>query len=588
MEILIINCGSSSIKSAIINSESGHRQADIRIEGIDDARQTLRINGIASNVNKIINYDTALIQIFIELKQLAKKISAVGHRVVHGGEHFVRPTLIDDNIVAAIDELIPLAPLHNSASLAGIRSARQFLPDLPHVAVFDTAFHSTLPARARAYALPREIVAALGIRRYGFHGISHEYVALCAARYLETDLRELRIITCHLGNGCSMAAIENGRSVETSMGMTPLEGLVMGSRSGDVDPGVLVQLVRERELSAEELDQMLNHESGLLGMTGLNNMREIEERAARGDEQARLAIHVFTHRIRKYLGAYAAVMGGVDAIIFTGGIGENSPMIRHRVTQRLDFLGTCIDEDQNRKVRVGSDCPVVEFSMPNSRSRLLVVATDEECLIAQRVAHVPIAVSARHVHLTEKTIEVLFGKGHQLSVEHALSQPGLYTAKETVTLVGPKGSIDHIRVIGPPRSRDQVEISRTDEFYLGIDAPVRGSGDIENTPGITLEGPNGHVNLTKGVICALRHIHMTPQDAESWGLHDGDVVDVTIEGGHREIEFSEILIRINPGFRLEMHLDTDEAHVAGLDTGDTGVLVGVSQKAVLAMRKLSG
>lgn len=598
MKILAINCGSSSVKSAIVDAETGRRHTDIRIDGIAEREPVLRADGAVSGMPGCPDHDAALDRIMTELRPIAGDVGGVGHRVVHGGERFVQPTLIDDDVDAAIEALTPLAPLHNAACLAGIRSARRLLPGLPHVAVFDTAFHSTLPARARAYALPRKIAETLQIRRYGFHGISHEYAALCAARFLDLDLRELRIVTCHLGNGCSLAAVEYGRSIETSMGMTPLEGLVMGTRSGDIDPGVVVQVAREGNLSADDLDRLLNRESGLLGMTGTNDMHEIEERAARGDETSRLAIHVFTHRVRKYLGAYAAVMGGVDAIVFTGGIGENSALIRHRVAQRLDFLGARLDEDRNREIDSGK--PVAEFSTPYSRTRLLVVATDEERLIAQRTAQVirerhklrpgrrvPIAVSARHVHLSPETIDTLFGAGHELNVDCELSQPGQYAAAETVTLVGPKRSIDGVRVIGPPRAYDQVEIARTDEFYLGLDAPVRASGDIENTPGITLAGPKGTVTLEKGVICAWRHIHMTPEDAGSWNVRDGDVVDVSIDGGHRDLHFSSVLIRVSPDYRLEMHVDTDEANAAELDTGDDGVLVNVGERAELATRKLS-
>lgn len=599
MNILVINCGSSSIKTTIIDAATGVRSAEIRIDGVGEADCTLHIGRLVSALPAHLDHDAALARIFTELEQFELPIDGVGHRIAHGGERFSQPTVIDTEIEAAIEALVPLAPLHNPACLAGIRAARRLLPEILQVAVFDTAFHSTLPNRARAYALPKKVVDELGIRRYGFHGISHEYVAQRAAEYLGADLRKLRLISCHLGNGCSVTAIEYGRSVETSMGMTPLEGLVMGTRSGDIDPGVSVQLLREHKLSVDELDQLLNRNSGLLGMTGVNDMQEIEDRAAQGCESARLAIQVFTHRLRKYIGAYAAVMGGVDAIMFTGGIGEHSALIRHRVAQRLDFLGARIDENHNRNVRLGENCQVAEFSTSDSQVRLLVVAADEEQQIAKRTAQaidhsresrrsqrIPIAVSVRHVHLTESSIETLFGIGHELTVAHPLSQPGQYAAEETVTLRGPKHSIEHVRVLGPPRSEDQVEISRTDEFTLGIDAPVRASGDTQNSPGIALIGPEGTVDLTTGVICAWRHIHMEPHDAESRGLQDGDVVDVAIDGGDRDLQFGDVLIRVRPDYRLEMHLDTDEANAAGLNTGDDGALVAVKAQAVLVARKL--
>jgi acetate kinase len=334
------------------------------------------------------------------------------------------------------------------------------------------------------------------------------------------------------------------------------------------------------------LERLLSRNSGLLGMTGTSDMREIEERAANGDEAARMAMHVFTHRIRKYVGAYASVMGGVDAITFTGGIGEGSAIVRHRVAQRLDYLGAQIDEDRNRDCRVGLSNPVAEFSSSTSRTKLLVVATDEERSLAEQAGRVlnasqqpsgerrvPIAVSARHVHLTQATIAALFGKDHQLTPAKPLSQPGQFAARETVTLIGPKKTIEGVRVLGPPRDRDQVELSRTDEFHLGIDAPVRVSGDLDNTPGITVAGPQGRVNLPNGVICAQRHIHMTLETAQRWGLKDRDIVEVSIDSCNRDIEFRDVIVRATPKSSLEMHIDTDEANASGITTGDSGLVV---------------
>lgn len=598
MNILVINCGSSSIKWAMVDSVTGQHSMNAQLEGIGEPRAALHVGDKIVELPACPDHETALRHMLLQLENAAVEFAAIGHRVVHGGEQFVQPTQIDDTVCKAIAELASLAPLHNAASLAGIVATRQQFPQLPQVAVFDTAFHATLPPRARAYALPAQISTQLGIRRYGFHGISHESVSRQAAHFLGTDLRQLRLISCHLGNGCSVTAIENGRSVETSMGMTPLEGLVMGSRSGDLDPGIIIRLLRELDLSADSLEYMLNHESGLLGMAGSKDMRVIEDRAAAGDEPARLAIHAFTHRLRKYIGAYAAVMGGVDAIVFTGGIGQNSAMIRQRSAQRLEFLGAQLDEDLNRDARVQLDNPVADISLAHARTRLLVVATDEERLIAERTAQtikaetvkaqvdepnqskhsikiVPIAISARHVHLTEETIAALFGPGYQLTVMKELSQPGQFAAHETVTLVGPRHSIEDVRVLGPPRKVDQVEIARSDEFYLGLDAPVRLSGDLQNTPGITLTGPQGKVQLSRGVICAKRHLHMTPQDALSWGVAHGDSLAIAIDSDGRGLVFRDVLVRVSDSFRLEMHIDTDEANAAELNSGDDGVLVSI-------------
>ena len=582
MNILVINCGSSSIKLAVIDADSGERGAEALLE-------------------RVVDHHQALTEALPELiGGLSAPISGVGHRVVHGGDRFSDAARVDDAVEAAIQALIPLAPLHNPANLAGVRAARGLLPDVPHVAVFDTAFHATLPSRARAYALPAELVERHGVRRYGFHGTSHGYVAEAAAAHLGEDVRDLRIITCHLGNGASVAAVEYGRSVETSMGMTPLEGLVMGTRSGDVDPGALLYIARAEGMDLDDLDRMLNKESGLKGLSGVgNDVRDIEERAAAGDERCRLALHVFAHRVRKYVGAYAAVMGGADAVVFTGGIGENSALIRHRVAQRLEYMGARLDEDANRGAKVGAGGPgVVAISHAHSRCTLLVAATDEQLAIAREAAalvrkqdkvsrelSIPVAVSARHIHLTSAAVARLFGEGHQLTPYRPLSQPGQYACEEKLTIVGPKRQIEGVRVLGPPRPKCQIEISRTDEFFLGLDAPVRASGDVANTPGVTLVGPAGTLTLEDGVICAWRHIHMTPADAEAFGVEDKDVVEVAIDSEARDLVFGDVLVRVSPRYALELHIDTDEANAAEIRPGTAGSLVSTSATARLRRRR---
>jgi acetate kinase len=518
--------------------------------------------------------------------------------VVHGGERFADTTRIDQQVEDAIRDLIPMAPLHNPANLMGIIAARKVLPELTHVAVFDTAFHATLPARARAYAIDVELAHKHGIRRYGFHGTSHAFVAKRAADFLGTDLANLRIITCHLGNGASICAVEYGRSVETSMGMTPLEGLVMGTRSGDIDAGVLFMLMRKEGLSVDQLDDLLNRKSGLKGLSGVgNDMRDIEERAGAGDERCRTAIHVYAHRVRKYIGAYAAMMGGADAIVFTAGIGENSAYIRHRVARRLEFLGAHLDEERNRAAQVNHQHPVAQISTETSRAHLLVVATDEQHASAQETAQVvggrdlvagertiPVAVSARHIHLNQDTINVLFGPGHELTRRSDLSQPGQYACEETLDVVGPKRTLNGVRVLGPARPKNQVEISRTDEFFLGIDAPVRNSGDTKGSAAVSLVGPKGTVHLEEGVICARRHIHMRPDDAKYFGVADKDVVEVSIDSEGRDLIFGDVLVRVSAEFATEMHLDTDEANAAELTPGTDGLLMATDGKVRLTRR----
>jgi acetate kinase len=467
-----------------------------------------------------------------------------------------------------------------------LRAAQQVFPTIPQVAVFDTAFHKTLPGRAREYALPRELSRAHGLYRVGFHGISHAHVLQATAESLRAAPTQLRLVSCHLGNGASVAAIEWGRSVETSMGMTPLEGLVMGTRSGDLDAGIAIRLLQAGGFDAARLDQLLNAESGLLGLCGTSDFAVIERRAAAGDEDCRRAIAIYAHRVRKYIGAYAAVMGGLDAIAFTGGVGENSALTRHRVCRNLEFLGASLDEDRNRDARVTAERPTIEIAAEESRVRILVIRADEEGQLAREAAAlltrrpaasvaltIPVAVSARHAHLSAGTLERLFGVGYRLHKHADLSQLGQYSAEETVTLIGPRGRVERVRVMGPPRSADQIEISRSDEFVLGVDAPVRLSGDLTGTPGITLEGPLGRVTIEHGLICARRHIHMSPPEAERLGVRDGQIVQVRIDSEGRDLTFADVIVRTAEDFRLELHLDTDEANAAGLTESVRATLV---------------
>lgn len=501
MNILVLNVGSSSIKTTIINTVNGEKLIEVKTTGILTNPQ-IKI----SNSDKVIEVEkghgASLNAIFEVYKNLEVTFEAVAHRIVHGGDKFKRTTLLNGEVIKQLEQINHLAPLHNPNNLMGVEVAKKILKDLPHYGVFDTAFHATLPSRAIHYAISENWRNELGVRRYGFHGMSHQYVAKQAAKILKEDIKNLKIITCHLGNGCSITAVEYGRSVETSMGFTPLEGLVMGTRSGDIDAGIINYVAKAEGLSIQEVEDKLNKESGLKGLSGLtNDMQTIIQKASEGDENCRLAIHVFSHRLRKYIGAYTAVMGGVDAIVFTGGIGENSAYIRHRVCQRLDYLGARIDEDENRDF---ANTEGFIFSDETSRVKLLAIPTNEELEMANEACKVhkelykvnqkltiPVAVSARHVHLTQDAVELLFGKGHQLTPYKPLSQPGQFACEERVTLVGPKNKIERVRILGPVRSKNQVEISRTDEFFLGIDAPIRASGHVEGSPGIHLIGDKG-------------------------------------------------------------------------------------------------
>jgi len=312
-------------------------------------------------------------------------IDAVGHRVVHGGERFTESVRIDEKVIEAVEACVPLAPLHNPPNLVGIRAAMELMPRVPHVAVFDTAFHQTLGPHAFLYAIPYRLYEEHGIRRYGFHGTSHRYVTLAAAEMLGRPVDEVNLITCHLGNGCSVTAVRAGRSADTSMGLTPLEGLVMGTRSGDLDPAVVFHLARTLGMGVDEIDALLNRESGLLGVSGVSNdMREVVAASTQGDRRAELAIDIFCRRLRKYIGAYTAVPGRVDALVFTGGIGENSALVRERTCRGLEALGYALDTSSNASDARGPR----DLATAESEKRILVIPTDEEAMIARDTARI--------------------------------------------------------------------------------------------------------------------------------------------------------------------------------------------------------
>jgi acetate kinase len=383
-QVLVVNSGSSSIKYQLIETDGPTRLARGLVERIGAATATARHGHLAGDAwaevrdtAPVADHDDGLRTIVTALDDagLAAGMTAVGHRVVHGGDRFIAPTLIDDGVVDGIRAQIPLAPLHNPANLAGIEVARSLWPDVPQVAVFDTAFHATLPAHAYRYAVPDSWYTHHRVRRYGFHGTSHAFVSRRVAEILDQPLAQLRLITAHLGNGASMAAVAGGRSVDTSMGLTPLEGLVMGTRSGDIDPAIVFHLARNAGLTMEEIDVALNSASGLRGLCGDNDLRAIEERAEGGDAAAHLALEVFCYRVRRYIGAYAAVLGGLDALVFTAGIGERSPTVRARACADLDFLGIAIDPTANA-------ASATLISVPGAPIAVLVVPTDEELEIA--------------------------------------------------------------------------------------------------------------------------------------------------------------------------------------------------------------
>jgi acetate kinase len=385
--VLVLNSGSSSLKYQLLDMRDSGRLATGLVERIGERSSRLKHTpgGGASRewTGPIADHDAALKAVAEELAKDglgldSPELAAIGHRVVHGGKTFTEPTVIDEAVLAEIERLIPVAPLHNPANLTGIRTARALRPDLPQVAVFDTAFHTTMPESAARYAIDVETADAHRIRRYGFHGTSHAYVSRATAELLGRSPDEVNVIVLHLGNGASASAVRGGRCVDTSMGLTPLEGLVMGTRSGDMDPAVIFHLMRVGGMSTDEIDTLLNKKSGLIGLCGDNDMREIRRRIDEGDEQAKLAFDIYIHRLKKYIGAYYAVLGRVDAIAFTAGVGENAAPVREAAVAGLEELGLLLDPELNA---VRADEPRL-ISQANSRVTIAVVPTDEELEIA--------------------------------------------------------------------------------------------------------------------------------------------------------------------------------------------------------------
>ena len=368
--VLVLNSGSSSVKYAVVDPDSGAMVADGIVERIGE--------GV------VPDHAAALQVVFDELADDMGGLVAVGHRVVHGGPDLYEPTVVDDTLIAKLNELSPLAPLHNPPALLGIEVARKALPDLPHIALFDTAFFHDLPRAASTYAIDRDTAATWHIRRYGFHGTSHQYVSEQAAAFLDVPLGSLSQIVLHLGNGASASAIIGGRPVDTSMGLTPMEGLVMGTRSGDIDPGVIMYLSRTGGMSVEEIETMLNRHAGMLGLGGEIDFRVVHQRIESGDEAAQLAYDVYIHRLRKYIGAYLALLGGADVITFTAGVGENDAAVRRDALSGMSALGIELDEHRNASPAKA----VRRISADNSATTVLVIPTDEELAIARACVQV--------------------------------------------------------------------------------------------------------------------------------------------------------------------------------------------------------
>ncbi|GAV23698.1 acetate/propionate family kinase [Carboxydothermus pertinax] len=389
MKVLVLNCGSSSLKYQLLDMTTETVLAKGLVEriGLEGSRIIIDLPG-REKIKKeqpFANHEEAINAVLAELNReeygilnSLEEITAIGHRIVHGGERFSGSVVINEEVLKAVEECVELAPLHNPPNILGIRACQKLLPNTPQVGVFDTAFHQTMPKHAYIYGVPYAWYENYGIRRYGFHGTSHKYVSRRTAEILGQPLADLKIITCHLGNGSSVTAVKNGVSVDTSMGFTPLEGLMMGTRAGSIDPTIVTFIQEKEGLTAAQVNELLNKKSGVLGISGYSDFRDIEDRAKAGDEKAKLALDMFCYQVAKYVGAYAAAMNGVDAIAFTAGVGENSSVVRKGVCQYLGYLGTTLDEEKN-KVR-GQEAII---STPDSKVTILVVPTNEELMIAR-------------------------------------------------------------------------------------------------------------------------------------------------------------------------------------------------------------
>jgi len=390
MKVLVINCGSSSLKYQLIDMENEGVLAQGLVEriGIEGSILTQKVNGEKYIIEQPMESHKDAIRLVLEalvdenhgvIKNM-NEISAVGHRVVHGGEKYSESVLVNDEVMAYLEECVKLAPLHNRPNIIGIEACKALMPNTPMAVVFDTAFHGTMPKEAYSYALPYELYKEHGIRKYGFHGTSHKYVSGKVAEVLGKDIKDLKIVTCHLGNGVSLTAVKNGKSIDTTMGFTPLAGMPMGTRSGDIDPAIVIYLIKELGYSVDEVNEILNKKSGILGISGLSSdFRDVRDAAyKKDDERSLLAIDIYTYKIRTQIGAYAAAMGGLDVIVFTAGIGENADMIREGCLKNLEFLGVYLDKERNKQ-----NGEIAEISKEGSKVKVFVIPTNEELMIAK-------------------------------------------------------------------------------------------------------------------------------------------------------------------------------------------------------------
>jgi len=605
MRVLTISCRADDLRYALFDTSGERPRARGHVTGLGTPEASHLHEGPAGRSERTLGRADHRAAAEAALEALcaadggviasADDLSAVAHHLCHGGPDFQGPVVVDDDVLVEIRGLSELAPMDNPWGVRGVEAFRALAPSAAHVAVFDTAFHAAMPQAARRYALDGKLGDDPRLRRYGGHGLSHEGAARAAAGHLHASFDAMKIVSIHLGRGASLTAIDHGRSIDCTTGLSPLDGPASATRCGDLDPGAMLYLMRRKGLGPEELSRRLYTDGGLLGLSGVSgDVLEVQAAAEAGDPRALLAIQVYCRWVRRHLAGQLGLLGGADAVVFTGGVGANAPGIRARICQELSWAGIRLDETRNRAARVGRG-EVALICEDHSRCRLLAVGEDDAHTLARQavraVGHqriteairrhpkpIPIGISAHHVHLSADHLEALFGPGAKLTPQAELSQPGQFAGAERVTLIGPRGRIERVRVLGPVRQRTQVEIARTEEFRLGIDAPIRLSGDLDGTPGVTLEGPAGRVELDSGVICAMRHIHMSPADAMELAVRDRDIVRVRVPG-ERELIFGSVAVRVGGDYRLDMHIDTDEANAAELAEGAVGYLDSIQQRA---------
>ncbi|MBU0609097.1 MAG: phosphate propanoyltransferase [Armatimonadetes bacterium] len=518
-------------------------------------------------------------------------LTAIGYRVPHGGEHYSAPAAVDpgvcDDLAALGDRLCPA----DCDALAAIEAFAQAAPDVPQVAAFDTAFFAAMPPAAFMHAAPYEWYGEHGLRRYGRDGLVHQQAVLLAAAHLHRRPEGLNLIVCNLAEAPSVCAVANGRGVDVSPGLTDLATVPGATTAGDTDLELILRAPAVLGLSEAEVTRTLQEDAGLWALSGLSgDLPDLLEFARAGNERAGLAADLFCHRVRKLIGAYFAVLGRVDALVFTGAWGMGLPALRARICNGLAGLGLELDDNLNSAPPTDAR-GVSDIARGGAATRLLLAPTDRHRMVAAAAAEVvghgdvcaailarrrpiPIGVSVRHVHLSKEHVEALYGPGHKLTFRSPLSQPGQFACEEVLDIVGVKGRINGVRVLGPERPETQVEVSRTECFQVGVRAPIRMSGELDGTPGLSLAGPAGEAELDHGAICARRHLHASPEEAMSLGLRHRDEISVRV-GGERSLVFNEVAVRVHPDYRLDMHIDTDEANAARLDQGAVGYVESV-------------